>query len=78
MIKTPDSFILVFIRLYDFHNSPHKSRFTVFIEVNLVNFHPKCKILGGVAKFFSKAFLRRLPPKITPSRLVYPILLQGT
>ena len=39
----------------------------------LVNFHSKCKILGGVTEFFGKAFLCRFPPEnlrkfpITPS-----------
>ena len=39
----------------------------------LVNFHSKCKILGGVAEFFSKAFLCRFPPENFPRPVVYPV-----
>ena len=38
-----------------------------------VNFHSKCKILGGVAEFFSKAFLCRFPPENFPRPVVYPV-----
>ena len=39
----------------------------------LVNFHSKCKILGGVAEFFSEAFLCRFPPEDFPRPVVYPV-----
>ena len=39
----------------------------------LVNFHSKCKILGRVAEFFSKAFLCRFPPENFPRPVVYPV-----
>ena len=39
----------------------------------VVNFHSKCKILGGVAEFFSKAFLCRFPPENFPRPVVYPV-----
>ena len=39
----------------------------------MVNFHSKCKILGGVAEFFSKAFLCRFPPENFPRPVVYPV-----
>ena len=39
----------------------------------LVNFHSKCKILGGVAEFFSKAFLCRFPPENLPRPVVYSV-----
>ena len=32
--------------------------------IELVNFHSKCKMLGGVAEFFSEAFLCRLVESI--------------
>ena len=38
-----------------------------------VNFHSKCKILGRVAEFFSKAFLCRFPPENFPRPVVYPV-----
>ena len=38
-----------------------------------VNFHSKCKILGGVAEFFSEAFLCRFPPEDLPRPVVYPV-----
>ena len=38
-----------------------------------VNFHSKCKILGGVAEFFSKVFLCRFPPENFPRPVVYPV-----
>ena len=31
-----------------------------------MNFHSKCKILGGVTEFFGKAFLCRFPPENLP------------
>ena len=40
---------------------------------SLVNFHSKCKILGGVAEFFSEAFLCRFPPEDLPRPVVYPV-----
>ena len=39
----------------------------------LVNFHSKCKMLGGVAEFFSEAFLCRFPPEDLPRPVVYPV-----
>ena len=39
----------------------------------MVNFHSKCKILGGVAEFFSEAFLCRFPPEDFPRPVVYPV-----
>lgn len=38
-----------------------------------VNFHSKCKILGGVTEFFGKAFLCRFPPGNLPRPVVYPV-----
>ena len=38
-----------------------------------VNFHSKCKMLGGVAEFFSAAFLCRFPPEDLPRPVVYPV-----
>ena len=38
-----------------------------------VNFHSKCKMLGGVAEFFSEAFLCRFPPEDLPRPVVYPV-----
>ena len=38
-----------------------------------VNFHSKCKILGGVTEFFGKAFLCRFPPENLPRPVVYPV-----
>ena len=38
-----------------------------------VNFHSKCKMLGGVAEFFSEAFLCRFPPEALPRPVVYPV-----
>ena len=43
------------------------------IKGTMVNFHSKCKILGGVAEFFSKAFLCRFPPENFPRPVVYPV-----
>ena len=43
------------------------------ILTKMVNFHSKCKILGGVAEFFSKAFLCRFPPENFPRPVVYPV-----
>ena len=43
------------------------------IQLERVNFHSKCKILGGVAEFFSKAFLCRFPPENFPRPVVYPV-----
>ena len=42
-------------------------------RASTVNFHSKCKILGGVAEFFSKAFLCRFPPENFPRPVVYPV-----
>ena len=42
-------------------------------EQRPVNFHSKCKILGGVAEFFSEAFLCRFPPEDLPRPVVYPV-----
>ena len=42
-------------------------------ENSLVNFHSKCKMLGGVAEFFSEAFLCRFPPEDLPRPVVYPV-----
>ena len=42
-------------------------------KLRKVNFHSKCKILGGVAEFFSKAFLCRFPPENFPRPVVYPV-----
>ena len=39
----------------------------------LVNFHSKCKILGGVTEFFGKAFLCRFPPGNLPRPVVYSV-----
>ena len=39
----------------------------------MVNFHSKCKMLGGVAEFFSEAFLCRFPPENFPRPVVYPV-----
>ena len=39
----------------------------------MVNFHSKCKMLGGVAEFFSEAFLCRFPPEDLPRPVVYPV-----
>ena len=39
----------------------------------VVNFHSKCKMLGGVAEFFSEAFLCRFPPEDLPRPVVYPV-----
>ena len=44
-----------------------------FEYVDMVNFHSKCKILGGVAEFFGKAFLCRFPPEDLPRPVVYPV-----
>ena len=33
------------------------------LEAEYVSFHSKCKILGGVAEFFSETFLCRFPPE---------------
>ena len=44
-----------------------------FIEPTWVNFHSKCKMLGGVAEFFSEAFLCRFPPEDLPRPVVYPV-----
>ena len=41
--------------------------------VNRVNFHSKCKILGGVTEFFGKAFLCRFPPENLPRPVVYSV-----
>ena len=41
--------------------------------MNMVNFHSKCKMLGGVAEFFSEAFLCRFPPEDLPRPVVYPV-----
>lgn len=38
-----------------------------------VNFHSKCKILGGVTEFFGKAFLCRFPPENLPRPVVYSV-----
>ncbi len=35
----------------------------------MVNFYSKCEILGGVAKFFNKAFLSVFQPSTFLSRL---------
>lgn len=43
------------------------------VETSMVNFHSKCKILGGVAEFFSEAFLCRFPPEDFPRPVVYPV-----
>ena len=40
---------------------------------SMVNFHSKCKMLGGVAEFFSEAFLCRFPPEDLPRPVVYPV-----
>ena len=42
-------------------------------SVKVVNFHSKCKILGGVTEFFGKAFLCRFPPENLPRPVVYPV-----
>ena len=42
-------------------------------ELTVVNFHSKCKILGGVTEFFGKAFLCRFPPENLPRPVVYPV-----
>ncbi len=39
----------------------------------IVSFHSKCKILGGVTEFFGKAFLCRFPPENLPRPVVYPV-----
>lgn len=36
---------------------------------NMMNFHSKCKNLGGVVEFFSEAFLCRFPPRTFLGRL---------
>ena len=41
--------------------------------MGVVNFHSKCKILGGVTEFFGKAFLCRFPPENFPRPIVYPV-----
>ena len=41
--------------------------------MNMVNFHSKCKILGGVTEFFGKAFLCRFPPENLPRPVVYSV-----
>ena len=38
-----------------------------------LNFHSKCKILGGVTEFFGKAFLCRFPPENLPRPVVYSV-----
>ena len=40
---------------------------------SMVNFHSKCKILGGVTEFFGKAFLCRFPPENLPRPVVYSV-----
>ena len=53
----------------------------MYISLILVNFHSKCKILGGVTEFFGKAFLCRFPPENIPRPVVYPVhslSIQGT
>ena len=42
-------------------------------NADVVNFHSKCKMLGGVAEFFSEAFLCRFPPEDLPRPVVYPV-----
>ena len=67
-------------------NKLHIENFTVFRKADLefssglnvitgdkVNFHSKCKMLGGVAEFFSEAFLCRFPPEDLPRPVVYPV-----
>ena len=41
--------------------------------MGVVNFHSKCKILGGVTEFFGKAFLCRFPPGNLPRPVVYSV-----
>ena len=43
------------------------------IHEGQVNFHSKCKMLGGVAEFVSEAFLCRFPPEDLPRPVVYPV-----
>ena len=43
------------------------------LRLKKVNFHSKCKILGGVAEFFSEAFLCRFPPEDLPRPVVYQV-----
>ena len=43
------------------------------IPGTVVNFHSKCKILGGVTEFFGKAFLCRFPPENLPRPVVYSV-----
>ena len=50
-----------------------ENKFEVIEMENMVNFHSKCKILGGVAEFFSEAFLCRFPPEDFPRPVVYPV-----
>ena len=46
----------------------------------MVNFHSKCKILGGVTEFFGKAYLCRLSPcsehGVSTDRQIVPECLQ--
>ena len=46
---------------------------TIYKFERSVNFHSKCKMLGGVAEFFSEAFLCRFPPEDLPRPVVYPV-----
>ena len=50
----------------------HEIDFKVMDE-GMVNFHSKCKMLSGVAEFFSEAFLCRFPPEDLPRPVVYPV-----
>ena len=61
------SSVLKDVELYYSNQKSYSNYFTV------VNFHSKCKILGGVAEFFSKAFLCRFPPENFPRPVVYPV-----
>ena len=51
----------------------HQNKESKVARLCKVNFHSKCKMLGGVAEFFSEAFLCRFPPEDLPRPVVYPV-----
>ena len=64
------------IRQYYFQDKKflkYEENYHVCKENEKVNFHSKCKMLGGVAEFFSEAFLCRFPPEDLPRPVVYPV-----
>ena len=44
-------------------------KFQNIVNAAVVNFHSKCKLLGGVTEFFGKAFLCLFHPRTFLSRL---------